>query len=134
MHVTSRYNQLITSNCSVFRHNELKVDQTTGTMLQKGNNKEEIMAKESTELTYDPDTAYLLFFMGDWDGGAWTNSILPFVWEESVQDALAHPEDPIPLAWPVNYILTNRIPHVYNKLCILASRIYCHITDTFTRQ
>ncbi|MBO5070528.1 MAG: hypothetical protein J6C37_09230 [Roseburia sp.] len=109
------YGTISMSNGSVFYHGELEVDDTTGTMVQN-NNKETIMATDSAEIEYDPDTAYIMFYMGDWDSAAWVNGILPFIWEESVQDAIDHPDDPIPLAWPINYILTNRVPHVYNML------------------
>ena len=93
------------SNASVFCHVPLN------NQLKQNNDK-----GESSAVTYKEDTAYIMFFMGDWDGASWVNGILPFIWQESQEDAAAHPDDPIPLAWPINACLADRIPQMYNML------------------
>ena len=93
------------SNASVFSHVPLSEN------LTQNNDKGE----EST-VVYDEDTAYIMFYMGDWDGASWVNGIMPIIWEASQQDAAEHPDDPIPLAWPINSCLADRIPQMYNML------------------
>lgn len=93
------------SNASIFSHVPLD------TSLEQNNDK-----GEDSTVVYDADTAYIMFFMGDWDGAAWVNGILPIIWEESQTDAAENPNDPIPLAWPINSCLADRIPQMYNML------------------
>ncbi len=87
------------SNCSVFS----KVPQLDE---YKQNNDK----GASNTLEYDPDTDYILFYMGDYDAGSWTSSMLPRLWDDPDRDG------DVPLAWPINSDLINRIPHMYNYM------------------
>ncbi len=60
-------------------------------------------------LTYRADTDYIMFYMGDFDAGAWTSGCLPLLWDDPKRGEL-------PLAWPVCADLANRVPQVFNYL------------------
>lgn len=93
------------SNASIFTQVPLNEE------LRQNNDK-----GESNTLVYDENTAYLMFYMGDWDGSAWVNGILPFIWQRSREDSSSHVDRPLPLAWPINSCLADRIPQMYNML------------------
>ncbi len=63
----------------------------------------------SNTLTYRADTDYIMFYMGDFDAGAWTSGCLPLLWDDPKRGEL-------PLAWPVCADLANRVPQVFNYL------------------
>jgi len=52
---------------------------------------------------------YIVFFMGDFDSGAWTSNVLPLLWDDPRRGEL-------PLAWSFAPGLGARIPHLFNYL------------------
>jgi hypothetical protein len=53
--------------------------------------------------------SYILIYMGDWDGSAWTAGVLPGLWADTCRGS-------IPLMWAVNPNLSERIPMVFDWL------------------
>ena len=60
-------------------------------------------------LSYDANTEYIMFYMGDYDAASWTSSMLPTMWDDPERGTL-------PLAWPICADLSQRVPHVFNYL------------------
>lgn len=58
---------------------------------------------------YDAGTDYVTFYMGDYDSAAWTAGTLPALWDDPARGQL-------PLAWPPNASLSDRVPQVFNYL------------------
>lgn len=84
------------SNASVYQHEKLiELKQSN----EKGNNGK----------TYDPNTKYIAFYMGDYDAGAWTAGALPVLWNDPKRGEL-------PLAWAPVPGLSKRVPQVFNYL------------------
>lgn len=85
------------SNASVFSKVPLSTD-------LKQNNK-----GVNDDVTYNSNTEYIMFYMGDYDAASWTSSLLPTMWDDPERGTL-------PLAWPVCADLSQRVPHVYNYI------------------
>lgn len=60
-------------------------------------------------ITYNANTEYIMFYMGDYDAASWTSSLLPTMWDDPERGTL-------PLAWPVCADLSQRVPHVFNYI------------------
>ncbi|MBQ5749066.1 MAG: hypothetical protein IIV87_02795, partial [Oscillospiraceae bacterium] len=58
---------------------------------------------------YNKNTIYLMFYMGDYDGGAWVGNLLKAIWDDPERGTL-------PLAWAICGNLADRVPQVYNYL------------------
>lgn len=64
---------------------------------------------------YSTDTNYVCFYMGDYDSGAWTSTILPVLWNSSGRGQ-------IPLAWSEDPNLSRRVPQIYNYIYETATK------------
>lgn len=100
------------SNCSIFSRFKAKEQYS-----QIANTSKEEIARRVAQYT-TTDTSgkvtvkpknYVLMYMGDYDGSAWTN-----------QSMIKNMNDPnlgkYPLAWPVNVALADRIPHAFDAM------------------
>ncbi|MBO5069980.1 MAG: hypothetical protein J6C37_06415, partial [Roseburia sp.] len=100
------YGMTSLSNASVFSKVPLNSE------LKQSNDK-----GESDTTVYDPDTEYIMFYMGDYDAGSWTSGCLPILWDDEERGT----RDDVPLAWPICADLSNRVPQVFNYLYETAS-------------
>jgi len=88
------------SNCSVFMHVPLNSE------FKQSNDK-----GRDNALVYDPDTHYIMIYMGDYDSASWTSSILSMLWENSKNDRGKYP-----LCWPIATGISGRIPQLFNYI------------------
>ncbi|MCL2158509.1 MAG: hypothetical protein FWH48_03790, partial [Oscillospiraceae bacterium] len=66
---------------------------------------------KSNTLSFDPDTHYVMIYMGDYDSAVWTSSILSMIWANSKDDRGKYP-----LCWPIPTGISERIPQLFNYL------------------
>ncbi len=85
------------ANASVFQHVPLKKQ------FKQNNDK----GKNGKRL--ESDKKYVVFYMGDYDGGAWFSGALPALWNDPKRGDL-------PLAWSHVPGLSKRVPHVFNYI------------------
>ena len=52
---------------------------------------------------------YVLFYMGDYDAGAWLSNAIPSIWDDPARGE-------IPLAWAFNPNLSERVPHAFDRV------------------
>lgn len=71
----------------------------------------------NTDVVYDKDTNYILFYMGDYDASSWTSGCLPLLWDDTERGTRSD----VPLAWAVCSDLAQCVPHVFNYLYETAS-------------
>ena len=95
------------SNASVFSKVELNIGNTASKQYQAGFTK----TVGDPTVTYNANTTYMVFFMGDWDGGSWLSNIMPYTFTAGTADRTN-----LPLTWPVNAGLAERVPQVYNYM------------------
>lgn len=84
------------SNASVYMHYKLK-DKYTNTHF------------DTSKVTYDPAKQYVLMYLGDYDAAAWVKNTVPRIWTDPARGS-------IPLAWPFDQNLSDRIPMVFDYL------------------
>ncbi|MCL2157983.1 MAG: InlB B-repeat-containing protein, partial [Oscillospiraceae bacterium] len=88
------------SNCSVFMHVPLNDE------LKQNNDK-----GRSDTRTRVSGRHYFTIYMGDYDSGSWTSSILSMLWANSKDDRGKYP-----LSWPIPTGISGRIPQLFNYL------------------
>lgn len=85
----------ILSNASLYRHYPLKESYNNNHIQQK--------------LTYDPNKQYVMLYLGDYDSGGWVKNWVPRLWTDPARGD-------VPMAWPFNLNLSDRIPMLYDYL------------------
>lgn len=85
------------SNASAFQHVPLQASYTQNN--DKGAN----------GTLFDNSKKYVVFYMGDYDSGAWTSSALPALWNDPKRGQL-------PLAWSLVPGLSQRVPQLFNYI------------------
>ena len=88
------------SNCSVFMHVPLNEEFKQSNDKGKGN-----------ELTRVDGRHYISIYMGDYDSGSWTSSILSMMFANSQGDRGKYP-----LGWPIPTGISGRIPQLFNYI------------------
>lgn len=66
--------------------------------------KEQAKFRDSSPIEYDSDATYIAILMMDYDGSAWTNQMIPSVYNDPARGKM-------PLNWCINPALNERIPH-----------------------
>ncbi len=97
------------NNGSVYTHIKLQVEQIANSNPNFTQNREGFdPLVGDPSVVYDPDTKYIFWGMGDWDGAAWTHNIFSLMWE------IDQHRGEFPVGWLIGPGLSDRIPHVYN--------------------
>ncbi|MBQ5749316.1 MAG: hypothetical protein IIV87_04080, partial [Oscillospiraceae bacterium] len=98
------------SNASVYQHIAVNLSGSKAVQTQKTFNPKTYCTEK-----YDPNKNYIMFYMGDYDGGSWVGNLLNAIYNE--KDANGNiTRGELPIAWQINTNLADRIPHVYNML------------------
>ncbi len=93
-------------NTSVYQHVALNVSGSVNPTQAKPEFNPEV---GDASVEYDKNTIYLMFYMGDYDGGSWVGNLLKPIWDDPERGTL-------PLAWAICGNLADRVPQVYNYL------------------
>ncbi len=100
------YGTITVSNCSVFSLLKNNVQKFGENLTQTQPDFDPAVGDPTVK--YNPNTKYILHYMGDWDGSAWISGILPTLWENDPR------RGEIPVGWALATANSERIPHVYN--------------------
>lgn len=63
----------------------------------------------SSTLQYNPNTKYIMYYMGDYDGSEWTTNALPKIWDDPRRGE-------IPIAWSLCPGLSKNAPQMFNYM------------------
>ena len=98
------------SNASVYQHIAVNLSGSKAVQTQSTFNPKTYCTEK-----YDPKKNYIMFYMGDYDGGSWVGNLINAIYNEKDENGNIT-RGKLPVGWQINTNLADRIPHVYNML------------------